>query len=132
MTPQASACGSSEFIEFWVEKMQRLRKDSDGSLLFSKRNLDIHRKPVRPDLVKIQSTIHIPVSYSSRYEKYDREGRLVETYESPKEPPSKVEETPTRVDWFFKDHEDEPIITICERCLRNMKDFVKETHEKFH
>ncbi len=120
-----------QFIEFWKGKMQQFGEDSAGSLLFSKRNLDIHRKPVRPDLVKVMIPVTVTVQASIRAEKYDQEGKFVEVRESPREPPPKVEETKGSVDWFFKEYEDEPIITICERFLKLMKDFIREAHESF-
>ena len=120
------------FIQFWKDKMNALRADAIGSLLVSKRHLDIHRVQVRPDLVKVEiheASIHI--SDSIRVEKFNKEGKLVEVYESPKEELRKKEEGSARVDWFFKEYETEPIMAVCEKFLMTLKDFVEEARKKF-
>jgi len=119
------------FIRFWKERMNALQRDPIGGLIISMRNLNVHRVVVKPDLVKVEITDTFVFTDSVRVEKFDKEGKLVEVCESPREHPMKPEEVPARVDWYFKEYEKEPIIAVCERFLAIIKDFVDETRRSF-
>jgi len=120
------------FIQWWKHKIDALNLDPIWSLLTNKRHINVHRDLVRPDRaeVKIQETIR--ASESLRIEKYDKDGKLTEIYESPKEEqPPKPIESEVSVNWFFSEYDKEPIISVCEKYLDMMKKFVEEAEQKF-
>jgi hypothetical protein len=114
------------FIQIWRYKVKAMKDDPVGGLLLSKRNLNVHRLLVRPNLVKVsvQDTGHF--SERVTVQKFDKNGKLVEIYESPPEQSPKKEERPACVDWYFKEYDQEPILTVCERFLRKLRDLVDE------
>jgi len=120
-----------DFIKFWKDWMKTLTSDVAGSLLFTKRRLGVHRIQTRPTLVKVTLTEVINIRTSVRIEKYDKEGKFIGASESKDEEPKKTEEGSSRIDWFFKEYENEPIIVLCEKSLKNVKAFVDEAYSKF-
>jgi hypothetical protein len=129
---QAGNQTAISFIKWWGQKKVTLMNDPIGSLLSDKRNIDIHRTHVKPDLTKIEIRETITASVSIRIAKYDKEGKLIEISESPEEPPKpKPEEREVSAAWFFKEYDKEPVIPVCEKYLQMMKDFVSEAEQKF-
>jgi len=123
---------ANEFYEWWQNKVKEL-EDSEAGFLIRKRHIAVHRKSVRPDLVKVtvEETIHL--SDSVRLEVYDRNGRLIRTYESPKQEikPPKNEKISIEA-YFFKENGKElPIIPTCEKLLEDLRKLVEEAKQKF-
>lgn len=120
------------FIQWWKQKIDTLNLDPIWSLLTNKRNIDVHRTHTKPDLAKLRVIETITASASIRIEKYDKERKLIEISESPKEPVKpKPKEREASVVWFFREYDKEPVISACEKYLQMMKDFVKEAEQKF-
>lgn len=120
------------FIQWWKQKMAVLANDPMWALLTNKRHIDVHRTHAKPDLAKLRVTETITSTASIRIEKYDKEGKLIEIFESPKElVKPKPKEREASVVWFFREYDKEPVISACEKYLQMMKDFVKEAEQKF-
>jgi hypothetical protein len=120
------------FIQWWKQEIDTLNLDPIWSLLTNKRNIDVHRTHTKPDLVKLRVTETITATASIRIEKYNKEGKLIEICESPKEPVKpKPKEREANVVWFFREYDKEPVVSICEKYLQMMKDFVSEAEQKF-
>jgi len=117
------------YIKFWKQRMKKLKSDAIGSFLFSKRNIAIHRIQPKPDIteVKMQLRVHEPSKVEVVFEP---EGR-VRVYETQKGKTPKIEVGSQQVDWFFKEYKKEPIITLCEKLLDNLKNFVYEAKKNF-
>ena len=122
-----------EFIQWWKRKMDFMRHDKIGALLFRKRNIAAHRKVVRPDLKKISLSVTIHLTDSLTVRKYDAEGNLIEEIKSPETQlePTKPKQSAIRVEWCFKDYPDEDILQICEKLFHMVKEFVEEAKERF-
>jgi len=119
------------FIQFWKDWMETLTSDVAGSLLFIKRNLGVHRIQTRPTLVKVTLTEVLNIRTSIRIEKYDEEGKFIGTSESKDEENKKTENGSSRIDWFFKEYENELIVVLCEKALKKVKTFTDEVYNRF-
>lgn len=119
------------FIKWWKNYIKNLQTDPIFSLLKSKRDISIHRKQIKPDLAKLEIKETIHLSDSIKIQKYDQEGRLIETFESEIKDVPKAEKSEVTFNWFFSEYEREPVINVCEKYLNIMKKFVKEAELKF-
>lgn len=65
------------FIRMWRDGMKAMKDDPVGRLLVSKRHLNVHRVPVRSNLVKVEVQDTIRVSERVTVQKFDKNGKLV-------------------------------------------------------
>jgi hypothetical protein len=122
-----------DFLSFWDRQMKTIQDDPHNpvNLLWSKRNIQIHRVSVRPDLVKVGVIETLTISDSVRVEKYNVQGELVGVSVSPPTPHEQSSSIPATIDWYFKDHDSEPILVLSEKALVVLKSFVDEAHTRF-
>ena len=120
------------FIQWWKKKMDQIRSDKLGFILFGKRNISVHRKVVRPDLKKI--TIHetIRLTDSVTIRKYDEKGNLIEELKSPQIPPEPIEQKPAEIGWFFSDYPNENVLEVSRKLLQIVKEFIEEAKSRFN
>lgn len=119
------------FIRWWKDKVKALMENPIFSLLTNKRHIAVHRTQIRPDLVKIDMHEHITISASIKIETYNKDGKLVQTYKSPEQPPPKPGKSEVHSDWFFSENEKEPIISVCKKYLDMMRKIVAEAELRF-
>ncbi len=120
-----------QFICWWGKQMDLLRKDPIGGLLIGKRHIARHRTQVILDLTKIAVRLTISVPKISYKVEVFQGGKLLETSRSAEQPapsPKKTEITSGR---FFSEHPDESIVTVCEKFLAKLANFVSTAEQKF-
>ncbi|MEM1963269.1 MAG: hypothetical protein QXN23_06590 [Candidatus Caldarchaeum sp.] len=122
------------FIQWWKENIDRMRSDKRGSILFSKRNISVHRKVLQPNLKKVNVFETITVTESIKIVKYDEEGRLVEEWKSPETPPKPREVKPTEIEinLFFSEYPEENVLEVCRMLLEMIEKFVEEAKNRFN
>jgi hypothetical protein len=121
------------FIQWWKSKMEQIRSDKLGSILFGKRNISVHRKVVRPDLKKI--TLYETIRATTEYiniRKYDEKGNLIEDEKSLGIPPAPEEPKPPEVEWCFSEYPDENVLEVSRKILQTVKRFVEEAKSRFN
>lgn len=123
---------AQQFITFYMQELENIRKDMIGGLLLNKRNVNVHRSTTDKPLhahVTIQETVTITDSVTIAV--YDKDGNLKQIARSEPTPPPKPSETKVEVKWFFSDHMNEEIPIVCEKFLKLMKEFVNKVHQNF-
>lgn len=124
----------AEFLTFWTQGIESIRSNvqNPANILFSKRHIQIHRAPVRPDLTKIEMHEgNIGVTESVTVQKYNDKGELVATSHSTSTTMNQPSPSSSHVDWYFKDHDGEPVLQLCEEGLNVVKVFVNAAHNRF-
>lgn len=108
-------------------------ESSEVGFLIGKRHIVVHRRHVRPNLVKVTNKETLCVTDYIRLEVYDKEGRLVQSYESPRQQQTKPPKSEkASIEFFFKEDSKElPIIPTCEKLLEYLKRLVEEARLKF-
>lgn len=119
-----------QFLAWWIKERKTLKDKPIGKLLIGKRHINIHRVQTKPDLAKIVATDYIHVSESVVVRKL-QEGKEVEIYRSPEQPPPKPKATEATFDWFFSEYPDEPAIIVCGKFLDMVESFVSEAEKRF-
>jgi len=121
-----------KFIKWWKEIFSKLRGSRFG-FLFDKRNIAVHKKIVKPNLIQAQVTESLVVLDDSvTVTVYDKSGRIKENIEiSSCHRPSAVHRISVEVGWFFKDYPSEDILTLCKEFYNKVCEVVKEAKEKF-
>jgi len=121
-----------KFIKWWNNKMNKIRSDRLGSILFRKRDISVHRKVVRPELkeITLYETIHITESVTVR--KYDEKGNLIEEVKSPGISAEPEEPKPAEINWFFSDYSDENVLEVSKKLLQMIKRFIEEAKSRFN
>lgn len=120
------------FFNWWKAERDKLRNDRIGSLLFTKRNISIHRRMVKPDLAKVEIRDYVHVTDSVTVEKYDSEGKLIEIVSSPPERPKTLaKESESKAEWFFKEYPDENVLIVCQKLYEMMRSFVTSAESRF-
>ncbi len=118
------------FITYYETEFNKLLKDPIGSLLMTKRNIEVHRTDV-PVQVKFNREISetISITDSISIEVRDKNGNLKTRSE-----PTSLENKPVSqnkpishsVEWFFTDFKNDDVITVCSKFLDLMKSFVSD------
>lgn len=119
------------FIQWWNSKMNQIRSDQLGSILFKKRNISVHRKVVRPDHKEITMYDTIRLTDSITIRKYDEKGDLIEELKSPETPPEPREPKSAEINWFFSEYRNENVLEISKKLLQMVKEFVEEAKSRF-
>ncbi len=120
-----------QFFSWWGKQFDLLREDPIGGLLIGKRNIARHRTQVILDLTKIAVRLTIPVPKISYKVELFQDGKLLETSRSAEQlapSPKKTEITSGR---FFSEYPDESIVTVCEKFLAKLINFVSAAEQKF-
>jgi len=117
------------FIKWWEERVNSIKEDRYGSVLFRKRNISVHRRVVTPDSAQItlMEIIHLVDSVSIKV--YDESGNLIREEKPPPPTTQAVENIPPKVDWFFKEFKEdsqENVLDVCRKLFQMFKDFVTE------
>jgi len=95
-----------EFIRWWLRKMDELRRDPIGSLLVGEKELDVNNIFVIPAIVETGARA---VASSSQ----------------------EMEEVGIKINWVFKEYDEEPVIIVCEKFLDIIRKFVEEAEKTF-
>jgi len=119
------------FIEWWKKKVNQIRSDKLGSLLFGKRNVSVHRKVVTPDLQKITLHEDIHITESVIIRQYDTNGNLIKEIKSPESPPKPIKSKPAEIDWCFTDYPDDNVVDVSRKLLRIIQQYVEEAKRRF-
>ena len=124
----------SGFSEWYNKKQIEMKKDEKMKLLQEKRNITIHQKPIHPRAhVNVNATlsiglvpeINVTISHANGTEE-----RYSSTEEERPQTPVKSNVN-VKWRWYFDEFPDVDVITICEECLKKMKDIVSECKKKF-
>jgi len=120
-----------EFIKWWKEVFSKLRGSKFG-FLFDKRNIAVHKKRVKPNLIQVQVTESLSILDSVTVTVYDKSGRMKENIEiGSGHRPSAGLRTSVEVGWFFKDYPGEDVLTLCWEFYNKVCEVVKVAKEKF-
>lgn len=123
-----------DFLNWWSKKIGGLRANKIGSLLFKKRNISIHRRPIKPDVAKLTVTETIHSTASISIQKYDAEGKLIEEARSQEEhrPKPAKEERKVETNWFFSEYPEENVIAVCQKIYSVMKELIENAKVRFN
>jgi len=127
----------SGFEEWYRKKQIEMKKDEKMKLLKEKRNITIHQKPIHLRAhVNVNATSSIGLVPNIIIHHAHANG-TEERYSSTEEEEEEHPQTPAKSDvdvqwrWYFDEFPDVDAITICEECLKKMKDIVSECKKKF-
>jgi len=120
------------FIKWWRDKKNLMRNGKFGSILFTKRNISVHRKVIRPDLKEIALYDVVLPTDSVTIEKYDEKGNLIEELKTLPIPPRSVEPEPPKVDWYFNDFPEENVLEVSRKLYQIVKEFIEEAKAQFN
>jgi len=125
-----------EFREWYGCKQKKMENNELFRFFNGLRVAVIHKKVVIPNRnVKIEFTETITVGDSIVVEVRDKDGNLLQRYESDFQPESSVEneheDVKTEVYWYFDEKPESDVITLCTRYIEELELLVKECIEKF-
>ena len=92
-----------------------------------------------PLSAKIEVTDVVTVRESVEIIVYDKDGRIKAHYKSEDDSERDLKQnhrnsdktSSVNIEWFFEEYKEEPVISVCEKCLRIIKDIVNEAKQKF-
>ena len=113
-----------------------MKKDEKMKLLKEKRNITIHQKPIylRAHVnVNATSSIGLVPNIIIHHAHANGTEERYSSMEEEKERPQTQAKSDVNVQWrwYFDEFPDVDVITICEECLKRMKDIVSECKKKF-
>jgi len=95
------------FLKWWKMKMREINKDPTCSFLFNLRHISTHRRQVRPGIAKV-------TLFASKEGEKSKPARGAIVH-----------------GWFFRDHDEEDILTMCNKYFAAMKEIVDEANRKY-
>jgi hypothetical protein len=130
---QATNTGNSNAITFiaWYEpQVSRLGNDPVGRVIFSRRNLNIHRSQGSMN-AKVEIHEHITISESVMIVVKNEKGQVVDIRKSEDAPRPGPKRTESRMSWYFDNLPADEIPSVCEKYLNMIKKLVKDTRKTF-
>lgn len=119
----------AEFSTFWKQETFSQRDPQNpANILFSKRHIQIHRVPVKPDLAKLAMIDSCVATESVTIQKYDGEMKLTAIEHYPAAPREQPLPPSVHVEWYLNG---EPVLQLCEERLKVMRRFVEAAHSTF-
>jgi hypothetical protein len=128
---------AQRFIGLYRAELAALKKTPIGDLMFSKRNISIHRKPA-----SVRGGFSVRVYESVRLEeklevsKIHQNGTVEQIYKSPGSQQEKQRDeslAPSEAEskWFFTDYHSKEVPDVCRDFLDLVRNFVNNIHNKF-